>query len=196
MAREPRLSWSYRLPRPDDTEKRTVLIVDDDDRLRTSLVRAFKMRGWDPMAAAGKEEAIRLAEESSPDLVTVDLRMAGENGLSVVRELRALDATIFILVLTGYGSIATAMDAVRLGADHYMSKPADADQILAAFEASGNARLVEKDDIPVPSLARVEWEHIQRVLADLNGNISQTAKKLGLHRRSLQRKLSKFPPSI
>lgn len=171
-----------------------MLIVDDDDRLRTALVRAFRLRGWDALAASGREEAIRLAEESSPDLATVDLRMPGENGLTVVQELRALDNTTFILVLTGYGSIVTAMDAVRLGADHYMSKPADADQILAAFESAGSAQPMGEDDIPVPSLARVEWEHIQRVLNDFNGNISQAAKKLGLHRRSLQRKLSKFPP--
>lgn len=178
----------------DDVEKKTVLIVDDDDRLRTALVRAFKLRGWYALAASDKDEAIRIAEKSSPDLVTVDLRMPGENGLSVVRELRAFDSTAFILILTGYGSITTAMDAVRLGADHYMSKPADADQILAAFESAGGARPLEEGDIPVPSLARVEWEHIQRVLNDVNGNISQAAKKLGLHRRSLQRKLSKFPP--
>lgn len=182
------------MPKSDEVEKRTVLIVDDDDRLRSALVRSFKLRGWDALAASDKDEAIRLTEGSSPDLVTVDLRMPGENGLSVVRELRALDSTTFILILTGYGSIATAMDAVRLGADHYMSKPADADQILAAFESAGKIQLLGKNEIPVPSLARVEWEHIQRVLNDFNGNISQAAKKLGLHRRSLQRKLSKFPP--
>jgi two-component system, response regulator RegA len=194
MAGEQPLSWGCRLPKVDEMEKRTVLIVDDDDRLRTALVRAFTLRGWAALSAAGMDEAIQSAKESSPDLVTVDLRMPGENGLSVVRELRALDSTTFILVLTGYGSIATAMDAVRLGADHYMSKPADADQILAAFESAGKVQSRKEDDIPVPSLARVEWEHIQRVLADFNGNISQAAKKLGLHRRSLQRKLAKFPP--
>ena len=182
------------MPQPDEMKKRTVLIVDDDDRLRTALVRAFKLRGWEASAASDKDEAIQLANELGPDLVTVDLRMPGENGLSVVRELRALDSSTFILVLTGYGSIATAMDAVRLGADHYMSKPADADQILAAFESAGNVQASNNENIPVPSLARVEWEHIQRVLTDFDGNISQAAKKLGLHRRSLQRKLAKFPP--
>ncbi len=182
------------MPQHDEMEKRTILIVDDDERLRTALVRAFRLRGWEALAAVSKDEATRLAEESSPDLVTVDLRMPDENGLNIVRQLRELDSTTFITVLTGYGSIATAMDAIKLGADHYMSKPADADQILAAFESAGNVQSADKDDIPVPSLARVEWEHIQRVLTDFNGNISQAAKKLGLHRRSLQRKLSKFPP--
>lgn len=146
------------------------------------------------LAATSRDEAIRLAEDCSPDLAIVDLRMPGESGLTVVRELRALDSTTFILILTGYGSIATAMDAVRLGADHYLSKPADVDQILAAFESAGSAHPISENDIPVPSLVRVEWEHIQRVLNDFDGNISQAAKKLGLHRRSLQRKLAKFPP--
>jgi two-component system response regulator RegA len=178
----------------DEIEKKIVLIVDDDDRLRTSLVRAFQLRGWEPLAASGREEAIRLAEVSGPDLATVDLRMPGDNGLTVVQELRALDNAIFIIVLTGYGSIATAVNAVKLGANQYMSKPADVDQILAAFEAGTHAGTAAEEDIPVPSLARVEWEHIQRVLNDVDGNISQAAKKLGLHRRSLQRKLAKFPP--
>ena len=182
------------MPKPNEIEKKTVLIVDDDDRLRTALVRAFKLRGWDALAASGREEAIHLAKEASPDLATVDLRMPGESGLTVVRELRALDSTTFILVLTGYGSIPTAMDAVRLGANHYMSKPADADQILAAFESAHGTHPNPETDIPVPSLARVEWEHIQRVLEDVDGNISLAAKRLGLHRRSLQRKLAKFPP--
>jgi two-component system response regulator RegA len=179
---------------PDEIEKKTVLIVDDDERLRTTLVRAFQRRGWESLAACSREEAIRIAKDSSPDLATVDLRLPGESGLTVLRELRALDSTMFILVLTGYGSIPTAMDSVRLGADHYMSKPADVDQIIAAFESGGDSSPTRDADIPVPTLARVEWEHIQRVLNDFDGNISQTAKKLGLHRRSLQRKLAKYPP--
>ena len=180
----------------DEIEKNTVLIVDDDERLRTTLVRAFQRRGWDTFAASSGEEAIRLADEYSPELATVDLRMPGESGLTVVRELRALDNTIFIIVLTGYGSIATAVNAVKLGANQYMSKPADVDQILAAFETGGHVQTAAEEDIPVPTLARVEWEHIQRVLTDSRGNISLAAKQLGLHRRSLQRKLSKYPPRV
>jgi len=135
------------------------------------------------------------ARETGPDLAIVDLRMPGGSGLDVVKTLRDLDATVFIIVLTGYGSIATALEAVRRGADHYLSKPLDVDQILATYEA---VRLSTIDYTPpptaVPSLARVEWEHIQRVLTDCGGNVSQAAKLLGLHRRSLQRKLSKYPP--
>jgi len=114
--------------------------------------------------------------------------------LDLVRKLRSLDPTVFILMLTGWGSIATALEAVRGGADHYLSKPVDADQIISVFKSLPGAN-GDKQALPsVPSLARVEWEHIQRVLTDCGGNISLAAKQLGLHRRSLQRKLSKYPP--
>jgi two-component system response regulator RegA len=128
-------------------------------------------------------------------LAIVDLRLRGESGLDIVKNLRESDSTISIIVLTGYGSIATALEAVRRGADHYLSKPVDVDQILAAYETVNSTESGES--VPpstVPSLARVEWEHIQRVLTDCGGNVSQAAKLLGLHRRSLQRKLLKFPP--
>jgi two-component system response regulator RegA len=175
-------------------DSRSVLIVDDDEIFRSRLGRAFSTRGWEANLAANSHEALALARETAPDLAIVDLRMVGESGIDVVRQLRALDSTVFILMLTGYGSIATALEAVRGGADHYMSKPVDADQILIAFENINN-RIPAKDiEAAVPSLARVEWEHIQRVLTDCGDNISLAAKRLGLHRRSLQRKLGKYPP--
>ncbi len=177
-------------------DSRSVLIVDDDENFRTRLGRAFHTRGWEASLAANGQEALAVARETAPDLAIVDLRMAGESGLDVVRQLRALDSTVFILMLTGYGSIATALEAVRGGADHYMSKPVDADQILAAFENLKSQIPVKDIESEVPSLARVEWEHIQRVLTDCGGNISLAAKRLGLHRRSLQRKLSKYPPRV
>ena len=124
------------------------------------------------------------------------LRMPGRSGLELVRDLRAIDPGTKIVVLTGYGSIATAIDAVRLGAVHYLPKPADADDIIAAF-ARGEPGPPEMlpADFPTPSLARAEWEHINRVLSDCAGNISEAARRLGIHRRSLQRKLSKYPPA-
>ncbi len=111
----------------------------------------------------------------------------------MVRDLHGMDDTTCILMLTGFGSIATAVAATKLGASHFLSKPADADQILNAYRKLNEGG---DGDVPesVPSLARVEWEHIQRVLEDCGGNISQAAKLLGLHRRSLQRKLTKYPP--
>ena len=174
------------------------LVIDDDSIFRTRLCQALESRGWEVAGAPDGATALRLAAASSPDLAIVDLRLPGMGGLDIVRELRNLDKTTCIIVLTGYGSIATALTATRLGADHYLSKPADVDQILAAYEkiSTGAAEFRDSSNVEVPSLARVEWEHIQRVLADCSGNISQAAKLLGLHRRSLQRKLSKYPPRL
>ena len=169
--------------------ERSVLVVDDDDVFRTRLGKAFRDRGFDVRLAHDALEANRLALQDSPEFAVVDLRMPGPSGLDVVRELHAIDPATVIVMLTGYGSIATAVEAVRAGAVHYLSKPVDIDQILAAFEGKSNS----SHALEVPSLARVEWEHIQRVLNDCAGNISQAARLLGLHRRSLQRKLSKDP---
>ncbi len=184
---------------PVPVDNKAALIVDDDDIFRNRLCRAFAARGWEAIGAADGASALELASQSSPDLAVVDLRLPGMSGLEIVQGLRALDETTCIVMLTGYGSIATAITATRLGANHYLGKPADADQILSAFHKINQSA----DDSPgthdahsVPSLARVEWEHIQRVLSDCDGNVSQAAKLLGLHRRSLQRKLAKYPPRI
>jgi two-component system response regulator RegA len=136
------------------------------------------------------------AGEQKPDPAVVDLRLPEMGGLNIVRELRNLDETTCIIMLTGYGSISTALAATKLGANHYLSKPSDADQILGAYDkiTTGSSDHEAPSGTEVPSLARVEWEHIQRVLVDCQGNISQAAKLLGLHRRSLQRKLAKYPP--
>jgi two-component system response regulator RegA len=182
--------------RIETASERIALIVDDDEVFRNRLCRAFVSRGWEAAGAANGPTALRLAAASSPDLAVVDLRLPEMGGLDIVRELRSLDETTCIIMLTGYGSIATALTATKFGASHYLSKPADADQILIAYHKITTG--APDHDVPssaeVPSLARVEWEHIQRVLADCQGNISQAAKLLGLHRRSLQRKLLKYPP--
>ncbi len=174
----------------DPRDGRTLLIVDDDDRFRGRLLQAFRERGFEVRGAADSDEALRSAEAESPELALVDLRLPGGSGLDLVRELKRLDATTNVVVLTGYGSIATALDSVRAGATTYLTKPVDADQIVAAFDGPPPRAAAPHG---VPSLARVEWEHIQRVLADCEGNISQAARLLGIHRRSLQRKLSKYP---
>ncbi len=170
----------------------TILVVDDDDALRERLVCAFAARGYEAHGARDGEEAVRLARQESPELAVVDLRMPGPSGLAVVRDLKEIDAATNIVVLTGYGSIATALEAVRLGATHYLPKPADVDDLLAAFARSATHAPAPIEHA-VPSLARTEWEHIQRVLADCTGNVSQAARLLGIHRRSLQRKLGKAP---
>lgn len=189
------------MPEPVPSTRPAILVVDDDEVFRTRLCRAFENRGWEAYPCADGPAALRTADECAPDLALVDLRLAGVNGLDIVKELSDRDLAGCIIMLTGYGSIATALTATKLGADHYLSKPADADQILDAYRkiqaAEPEAPAVEQGvTSAVPSLARVEWEHIQRVLADCDGNISQAAKLLGLHRRSLQRKLSKYPPKV
>ena len=186
-----------------DGEAVRMLVVDDDDIFRTRLTRALTNRGLRVTAAANADEAERVAREHRPDWATVDLRMPGRGGLELVRALHAIDDQLQIVVLTGYGTIATAVEAVRAGAADYLTKPVDAEQILAAFErgeAAADAQPVagvpqiSPAEAQTPSLARVEWDYIHRVLSDCGGNISQTARKLGIHRRSLQRKLQKLPP--
>lgn len=200
----------------------TILVVDDDATFRTRLVRALSSRGYLTFEAADVDSAIARAREVKPARAIVDLRMPGKSGLELISALMQLDDSIQILVLTGYGSIATAVEAVRRGAIDYLNKPVDTEQILAVFEragaagagavgATGGARSAAGADGSAgatagapstasgvtdskPSLARVEWEHIQRVLSDCGGNISEAARQLGIHRRSLQRKLSKLPP--
>lgn len=169
-------------------ENRTLLVVDDDAPFRERLVRAMRDRGYDASGVPDHASAIHAARVDSPELALVDLRLPGESGLAVVRDLKGLDPSTVVVVLTGYGSIATAVESIKLGAASYLTKPADADQIVAAFDGTQPG-----DEAEVPSLARVEWEHIQRVLADCGGNVSQAARMLGIHRRSLQRKLSKYP---
>jgi len=170
----------------------TILVVEDDDAFRNILVHALEARGYDVRGVADAASAIALAREDSPEMAVVDLRLNDESGLDVVRELKAIDAATAIVVLTGYGSIATALESIRLGAVHYLTKPTDPDRILAAFERGLAARPRELP-VDTPSLARVEWEHLQRVLTDCDGNISEAARTLGMHRKSLQRKLSKRP---
>jgi len=173
----------------------SILIADDDSTFRTRLGRALEDRGYDVRLAASREEARISAEQDSPELALVDLRMPGGSGLDLVSDIAAIDATTRTVVLTGFGSIATALDAVRRGAVHYLTKPATVDEILAAFErGAGDEGAPEPRSLEsVPTLARVEWEHINRVLAECGGNISHAARLLGIHRRSLQRKLAKHP---
>ncbi|MCB9786583.1 MAG: response regulator [Deltaproteobacteria bacterium] len=175
-----------------------MLVVDDDETFRQRLGRAMRARGFAVTEAADFDDALTrldaLASATTLHKAVVDLRMPGGSGLELVRRLRERSPGTAIVVLTGYATVPTAVEAVRAGAVNYLAKPAHADAILAAF--SPEAQPVERAPEPVetPSLASVEWEHIHRVLADADGNVSQAARRLGMHRRTLQRKLAKYPP--
>jgi len=175
-----------------------LLVVDDDAAYRTRLCRALRDRGLAVEGAGSVAEGLAEARRFRPQRAVLDLRLGDGSGVELVRELLALDPAMRCLVLTGYGSIATAVEAVRLGAIDYLTKPLDADEILQAFEsrgrAGGEAGAGGAPSVTVPSLHRVEWEHIQRVLADCGGNVSAAARQLGMHRRTLQRKLATRPP--
>jgi two-component system response regulator RegA len=175
-----------------------LLVVDDDETFRARLARALGERGFEVLAAADPAAALAAAREARPAYAVVDLKMPGGSGLDLVRDLAALDPGLRIVVLTGYGSIASAVEAMRRGAHHYLSKPADADEIIAALKrdadvpAAGAPAAAAAE--PPPTLARAEWEHLSRILADVGGNISEAARRLGITRRTLQLKLKKDPP--
>ena len=170
-----------------------ILIVDDDPIFSEVLAKALTKRDFEVMSATNVEHANQLLKDFQPDYAVVDLRMPpGPSGLELIPSLCAVNKEIKIVILTGYASISTAVEAVKLGATHYLTKPADADEIVAAFERSNGECQTEISPTPI-SLDRLEWEHIQKVLADCNGNISEAARCLGLHRRTLQRKLQKRP---
>lgn len=174
----------------------SILLVDDSVVLRDRLALAFQERGFRVEVASNYDEALTVFLQNPTDLAVVDLRMPGKTGLALVPQLKKLSPETRVVILSGFGSISTAIDAVRLGATNFLPKPADADDILAAF-ARGDADIdlpQAQEEIPVPTLAQAEWEHIHRVLADCSGNISEAARRLGIHRRSLQRKLRKRAP--
>ena len=173
----------------------SMLLVDDEEVFRKRLALALSRRGFSVHEAGDVDEALALLATVAPDMALIDLRMPGRSGLELVAEAKRLHPQIRIVVLTGYGSIATASQAIKLGALNYLPKPADVDEILQAFAEDDDLALtVDSEELTPPSLARVEWEHIQRVLTDCEGNISEAARKLNIHRRSLQRKLFKFAP--
>ena len=173
----------------------SIILVDDEDHFRGRLARAFINRGYTVFQAADVDEALEKIKENHPTWALVDLKMPGKSGLDLIRAAKEFMPLLKIVVLTGYGSIATATEAIKLGAHYYLPKPADVDDILNAFEKDTKVPDVqEQAEFEVPSLARAEWEHIQRVLNDCGGNITAAANSLGIHRRTLQRKLYKYAP--
>ncbi|WP_296750512.1 response regulator transcription factor [Thiobacillus sp.] len=176
-----------------NADSMNLLIVEDDVDFAAALARAMKKRGFEVAIAHDAAQAQAEAARLVPSHAVVDLKLPGESGLKVVEQLAARTPAPAIVVLTGYASIATAVEAVRLGARHYLAKPADADEVLAALLRDEPDAELDVNPEPL-TVARLEWEHIQKVLAEHDGNISATARALKMHRRTLQRKLDKNPP--
>ena len=171
-----------------------ILVIDDDPTFNAVLTRALARRGFEVLGCQAADLVLETARRFAPDKIILDLNLEGRSGLALIRPLLQEHDACRIVVLTGYASVTTAVDAIKLGAVQYLAKPADVTAILNAFDSSSS----EADNpAPLPqgpmSVGRLEWEHIQRVLKDCHGNVSQAARLLGLHRRSLQRKLSKYP---
>ena len=170
----------------------SVLIIDDDVTFCGVLARALRRRGFEARVARNTEEALRLSLHESPEFVVLDLKLGAESGLSLVAALRAIDAAPRIVVLTGYASIATAIEAIKRGATHYLAKPADVDALIASFlRDAGDTTLPIFEERP--TVEKMEWEYIQQVFVEHDGNVSKTARALKMHRRTLQRKLGKSP---
>lgn len=174
-----------------DGARPAILLVEDDETFARVMSRVLGLREFDVRCAPDRETADRMIADGRHDYAILDLNLGGESSLALIAPLKARNPDIRILVLTGYASIATAVEAIKLGADDYLAKPADADEILAAL-LDGDAAAAGAPLEPM-SVRRLEWEHIQRVLKENGGNISATARKLKMHRRTLQRKLRKRP---
>src|ERR1700744_6007980 len=171
------------------------LVIDDDTVFAGVLARGLTRRGYVVYEAHDGASALRLVNSIPFGQITVDLNLGTDSGVALIGTLRSVQPRARILVLTGFASIATAVQAVKDGADNYLAKPANVEMILDAMHGNASVLKAEEElEHPVPlSVARLEWEHIQRVLADNDGNVSATARALNMHRRTLQRKLSKRP---
>jgi two-component system response regulator RegA len=172
---------------------RHILIVDDDVNYALQLQRSLARRDFTVDLAHDTDNALRLAAAQRPDAALLDLKLAEDSGLRLIEPLRALSPEMVIVLLTGYASVATAVEAIKRGADDYLPKPAGIESILRALNGDGCSDAFEQAPETMTPLKRLEWEHIQQALAASNGSISAAARLLGMHRRSLQRKLGKRP---
>ncbi len=170
------------------------LVVDDDNAFAQSLTRALENRGFSVATANDAANTLKAARQRIPDRVVLDMKIGNETGLQLIQPLLDINPAVQILMLTGYSSIATAVTAIKLGAVNYLCKPARVDEILAAFSAPSEQAIPNESE-SAPSPKRLEWEHIQQVLLEHKGNISAAARTMGMHRRTLQRKLQKKPVS-
>jgi len=172
--------------------KPSLLLVDDDEVYCMVLGDALAKRHYEVYIAHDLASALQLAREQEPEYAVVDLRIGAESGLELVKQLVALDENTRIVMLTGYASVATAVEAIKLGAVHYLTKPTNADDVVTALQREEGDATVSPAGQPL-SVKRLEWEHLQKVLIEHNGNISAAARAMKMHRRTLQRKLAKRP---
>jgi two-component system response regulator RegA len=173
-------------------DKPVLLLVDDDEVYCEVLGDALTKRNYDVAIAHNLKDALQLAAQTEPEFAVVDLRIGTESGLELVKQLAEQDENTRIIMLTGYASVATAVESIKLGAVHYLTKPATADEVVAALHREEGDASVEPSEQPL-SVKRLEWEHLQKVLTEHEGNISAAARALNMHRRTLQRKLAKHP---
>ena len=173
-------------------ENPSLLLVDDDLTFCRVLAKALEKRGFDVFTATEIASGLELAADHQPDYAVIDLRIGHESGLELVEKLHVQHPKLRMLMLTGFASIATAVEAIKLGAAHYLTKPASVDDILQGLQSEHGDTTVSPAENPV-SIKRLEWEHLQKVLMEHDGNISATARALNMHRRTLQRKLDKRP---
>lgn len=184
----------------DDNQMPIMMIVDDDETLLSVLSRAMTRRNFHVITATNGEQALALCKQQEPEYISLDLKLAEETGMHLIPKLKAINPNCSIVMLTAYASIATAVDAIKLGAHQYLCKPVDADQLIEGFGDSlvaakldSAADAVLNEDTQPTSVKRLEWERIQQALQKNDGNVSATARELGMHRRTLQRKLQKHP---
>lgn len=175
-----------------EIDKPRLLLVDDDETYCKVLKTALEKRNYEVLVANDVKSGIALAEQYLPEYAVIDLRIGHESGLELVKKLISLDANTACVMLTGFASIATAVEAIKLGAVHYLTKPANADEILNALHKNEGDSTVSISENPL-SVKRLEWEHLQKILMQYDGNISAAARALNMHRRTLQRKLDKRP---
>jgi two-component system response regulator RegA len=176
----------------EQTEQPVLLLVDDDPDFCEILSAALRRRDYAVSTASNLADALRLARRIEPEYAVVDLRIGTESGLELVKQLAALDENTRIVMLTGYASVATAVESIKLGAVYYLTKPATADEVVAALHRDEGDASISVSGHPL-SIKRLEWEHLQKVLTEHGGNISAAARALNMHRRTLQRKLAKRP---
>lgn len=175
------------------SEMEKILVIDDDEAFCRTLCRSLERHKLQSFSAHNAEDALEAARQEQPDKVVLDLRLGDDSGIQLIEPLLEIQPDLQIVVLTGFASLTTAVQAIKLGAINYLAKPVNSQAVLHAFDPDNADQVDDDEELSPTPLKQLEWEHIQRVLDENDGNISSTARQLGMHRRTLQRKLQKRP---